>query len=601
MTDGDGTSIEGMERAPGADSDTPGLSEVGRRTVLRATIAGLGVGCGVAGGSERSRAAPSSDDVTPAEPGPSAPAVRSEWSQRAKLVADDGDDSDEFGESVAVSGEGTTALIGAEGDEDPNGDEAGSAYVFSGGESTPRSPTASFTTTVPAIDTDRFTLPEAGEAISFDAASAGDPDASIASYGWDFDANGTVDAGGVRTTHTYTTVGDTSPTLEVTDTDGLTDIASQTLTIGLPGRRRTRRLGDQIDTASVHSDIETVLDQQLDGALELNTGTLDALREAVVDGRVDRTVAENAITRLQSVEEVSRDLLRRLGPSGTTFFARQLVRKAVEAAVALVVVAISLKVAAAAGGTLVTVVVGGTVSALLDTASFLLGDWLAPDSEGNDGYRQQAERDLRDSAGDIIDDIETGVLSGAQAIADRIEALVDTLVETAADGLRAVIELNIGDRLAESTLAPGARLLGTGAALYSSLDDLNSAYDPTALETGLQGTTQAATDAVATGRSQIFGTINTTSTFIETLSGLSTDFTNLSETIEDFHNDDISAWTLVELAGTLLDTVSGGLATAATATVGAAVGPPLVSFIKTVHSEIVQSAIQGQNVGFTSL
>lgn len=50
------------------------------------------------------------------------------WSQRVKLVPDDGDPIDLFGVAVALSGD--TALIGARVDEDPNGDAAGSAYVF---------------------------------------------------------------------------------------------------------------------------------------------------------------------------------------------------------------------------------------------------------------------------------------------------------------------------------------------------------------------------------------------------------------------------------------------------------------------------------------
>jgi hypothetical protein len=52
------------------------------------------------------------------------------WSQQAKLVAEDGDGGDEFGESVALTGDGATALVGASADEDPNGEDAGSAYVF---------------------------------------------------------------------------------------------------------------------------------------------------------------------------------------------------------------------------------------------------------------------------------------------------------------------------------------------------------------------------------------------------------------------------------------------------------------------------------------
>lgn len=52
------------------------------------------------------------------------------WSQQAKLAADDGDSGDEFSISVTVSGDGTTAVIGAQDDENPNGAAAGSAYVF---------------------------------------------------------------------------------------------------------------------------------------------------------------------------------------------------------------------------------------------------------------------------------------------------------------------------------------------------------------------------------------------------------------------------------------------------------------------------------------
>jgi hypothetical protein len=51
-----------------------------------------------------------------------------EWTQQAKLTASDGDNLDLFGESVAVDRD--TAVVGAGGDEDPNGEDAGSAYVF---------------------------------------------------------------------------------------------------------------------------------------------------------------------------------------------------------------------------------------------------------------------------------------------------------------------------------------------------------------------------------------------------------------------------------------------------------------------------------------
>jgi hypothetical protein len=50
--------------------------------------------------------------------------------QQMKLAASDGDEADNFGGAVAIAGNGSTALIGAGQDEDPNGAGAGSAYVF---------------------------------------------------------------------------------------------------------------------------------------------------------------------------------------------------------------------------------------------------------------------------------------------------------------------------------------------------------------------------------------------------------------------------------------------------------------------------------------
>jgi len=53
------------------------------------------------------------------------------WGQEAKLVAADGDSDDSFGTSVSLSRDGTTALVGARTDEDPHGERSGSAYMFS--------------------------------------------------------------------------------------------------------------------------------------------------------------------------------------------------------------------------------------------------------------------------------------------------------------------------------------------------------------------------------------------------------------------------------------------------------------------------------------
>ncbi|WP_277543195.1 PKD domain-containing protein [Haloarcula laminariae] len=53
------------------------------------------------------------------------------WAQQAKLTADDGRVADSFGSSVSITDDGTTALIGADGNRNSNNQRSGTAYVFS--------------------------------------------------------------------------------------------------------------------------------------------------------------------------------------------------------------------------------------------------------------------------------------------------------------------------------------------------------------------------------------------------------------------------------------------------------------------------------------
>jgi hypothetical protein len=52
------------------------------------------------------------------------------WNQQSRLTASNGQSGDEFGQSVSLSGDGNTALVGAYGDDTSAGTNAGSAYVF---------------------------------------------------------------------------------------------------------------------------------------------------------------------------------------------------------------------------------------------------------------------------------------------------------------------------------------------------------------------------------------------------------------------------------------------------------------------------------------
>jgi len=52
------------------------------------------------------------------------------WTKQAKLTASDGAEGDRFGNSVAVNVDADTIVIGAYGDDTENGDNSGSAYVY---------------------------------------------------------------------------------------------------------------------------------------------------------------------------------------------------------------------------------------------------------------------------------------------------------------------------------------------------------------------------------------------------------------------------------------------------------------------------------------
>ncbi len=71
------------------------------------------------------------DDASGTEDGSAYVFVRSgtTWSEQAKLTASDAANNDQFGYSVAISGDGTMALVGANA-EDAGGSDAGAAYVF---------------------------------------------------------------------------------------------------------------------------------------------------------------------------------------------------------------------------------------------------------------------------------------------------------------------------------------------------------------------------------------------------------------------------------------------------------------------------------------
>jgi PKD repeat protein len=94
--------------------------------------------------------------------------------------------------------------------------------------------TTSHQVTVDEFPTAAFSVatatPAAGEATSFDGSASSDPDGSIGSYSWDF-GDGSAARLGPAPSHVYSTAGEYTVTLTVTDGAGLTAATSHLLTV----------------------------------------------------------------------------------------------------------------------------------------------------------------------------------------------------------------------------------------------------------------------------------------------------------------------------------------------------------------------------------
>jgi len=89
------------------------------------------------------------------------------------------------------------------------------------------------TVSVKSLPTASFTFspstPKVNEIVTFNASASFDPDGSIVSYKWGFGDGGT--GTGKIATHVYTSFGTYTVTLNVTDTDGLWDIETKTVSV----------------------------------------------------------------------------------------------------------------------------------------------------------------------------------------------------------------------------------------------------------------------------------------------------------------------------------------------------------------------------------
>jgi len=138
------------------------------------------------------------------------------WTQQYKLLASDGVEEDRFGDSISLSG--STALIGAHGSDL----DTGAGYVFTkSGKNEP--PLAGFTWTP--------STPNANQTITFDASASNDPDGSITKYEWDWNNDGVYEESHATSTaaHSWSQAGNYTVTVRITDNNSST--STKTITV----------------------------------------------------------------------------------------------------------------------------------------------------------------------------------------------------------------------------------------------------------------------------------------------------------------------------------------------------------------------------------
>lgn len=93
--------------------------------------------------------------------------------------------------------------------------------------------------------------PTPSDEITFDASGSSDPDGSIAGYSWDLNGDGSYDGSGETVSRSYDDSGEYSVSLRVTDDDGATDVASETVSVERPDQNPIARFSTSSQSPAV--------------------------------------------------------------------------------------------------------------------------------------------------------------------------------------------------------------------------------------------------------------------------------------------------------------------------------------------------------------
>lgn len=393
-----------------------------------------------------------------------------------------------------------------------------------------------------------------------------------------------------------------------------------TATIEITGPRRSPLAGtdqkiataEKIDSRSVLAALESRAGTTIEGDTELIQATVDNLQQAVNNDNLDRQTAEEAIQRLQALEDASLLTVHRMGPqtpdgggfSENINIAERTARPTIATTVKVILSILTIKILALSSlGAVGTGILGGSLALISDGVSKILSVMMGSDGEGegDTSLKQEAETQCRSEARGLVTQIKDGGVKTGQELVDAIDSIVDDLVDLFADGIRATVELaQVDVAIKAASIGPVPSftdLLAGGSSVYGSLSRTDQALGASQLQsTGLSGSTATVVESLEEGQQQLATKINDGVNTLDSLEAFSADINLWQSLINATTAADPPIEQILDIVTTIASALKNGIIGILSSAATALSGYGLISYIKRVHGEFAAAAIEGREV-----
>jgi hypothetical protein len=424
--------------------------------------------------------------------------------------------------------------------------------------------------------------PETGEDITFDASASSD-DSGIRSYEWDLDGDDSFETTGETATTSFDSEGDYTITLRVTDDDGVTETAQQTIDV-------TQSEFQQLKDAHLET-AETVDEATLSsmGVASEAESANDAYTTAVENNNIDESTASDAIRRLNAgcsitltvAEEIGSQ--PELGGTNEVDLTQSMALPTVQTALELATGALTMSSTASSGSS-------GTFSqTLASTARDQAQAGINSLVKYTLGQSSDIEGTIEIEGSEIAEDLLNNTFGTAADVNTAIQEAKEVIAETAATQLQTYIEQGNGLGTTEIPQLTGTVFEDSPITLDGGVTLMYELLSADTVSTdGLAGSTDTATSAGTSTENNIRDQASTSESTIADFAELSED-TGLAEALINLAEDP-SAYTAINGVAAILFSIIGSIPDALAT--GAGIGGLLE--INARHHLGLYSVIQGE-------